>query len=151
MSTDNSKGEDHQQSAISHRAIYLVFIAVFLDYLAVGMMRNMLPWVVESLGGGAILLGTLETAYGVGQLVGVSFLGRFSDLYGRRAILLLSALGWLMTLRSKKELERKNQFMDRFCDWIWPHWFLQHNNHVDIFTASCWAFEANGNSFESGS
>lgn len=63
------------------------------DYLAVGMMRNLLPWYAKTLGGGAVLLGTLETAYGVGQVVGASFLGRLSDVHGRRLVVFISGLG----------------------------------------------------------
>ena len=53
--------------------------------------------------GTATLIGALETCYGVGQLIGSSFMGRVSDTLGRRAVLLLSftgsAVGYGLTAR----------------------------------------------------
>lgn len=72
---------------------WVIFVTVFLDYCAVGMMRSLLPWYSTKLGGGAVLLGLLETAYGFGQVIGASFLGRLSDTKGRRVVLALSCVG----------------------------------------------------------
>ena len=75
------------------RVAAVVFATVLFDYLAVGMMRSALPWYATKLGGGAVLLGLLETSYGVGQVIGASFLGRLSDTEGRRFVLILSCFG----------------------------------------------------------
>ena len=63
-------------------------------------MRNLLPFFalrlsegVEGVGGTATLIGALETTYGVGQMVGATFMGRLSDTHGRRAVLMLSLTG----------------------------------------------------------
>ena len=85
-------------------ALGVVMVVVGLDYAGVGMMRTLLPavaqkvagegWCVASwCGGTATLIGGLETVYGVGQLVGASFMGRLSDSRGRRVVLLLSFAG----------------------------------------------------------
>jgi MFS family permease len=61
------------------------------------MMRTMMPFYAQKLGAasgsGATLLGGLEAAYGVGQMAGAAVLGRLSDVYGRRAVLVLSFAG----------------------------------------------------------
>ena len=89
-----SASRDH--SATPHRTIALVCLASGMDYMAVGMMRTLLPYYADALTNGigtATLIGSLETCYGIGQVVGGSFIGRLSDFRGRRSVLMLSILG----------------------------------------------------------
>ena len=76
-------------------AIRVCLVAVTVDYCGVGMMRTLLPFYAQKMapGGGATLLGALETAYGVGQIIGATCLGRLSDTRGRKVVLLLSFAG----------------------------------------------------------
>ena len=64
-----------------------------VDYIGVGMMRTLLPFYAKKLQGGAFLVGSLEAAYGVGQVIGAAFLPRMSDRRGRKAVLIISFLG----------------------------------------------------------
>jgi MFS family permease len=59
------------------------------------MMRTLLPFYSKKISpeSGATLLGTLETTYGIGQIVGATILGRLSDTRGRKFVLLISFLG----------------------------------------------------------
>ena len=66
---------------------------VVADYVAVGMMRTVLPFYAKKLGGGAVLIGSLEALYGVGQVIGALTLGRLSDKKGRRFVLAISFFG----------------------------------------------------------
>jgi MFS family permease len=79
-------------------AVRLVMLACLVDYMGVGMIRTLMPYYVLRLAPGsgwsnASLLGSLETAYGAGQMVGAVVMGRLSDLQGRRTVLLLSFAG----------------------------------------------------------
>ena len=79
-------------------AVRLVMLACLIDYAGVGMIRTLMPYYVLRLvpGSGwsnASLLGSLETAYGAGQMLGAVVMGRLSDLQGRRMVLLLSFTG----------------------------------------------------------
>jgi DHA1 family tetracycline resistance protein-like MFS transporter len=76
-------------------AIHVCLVAVTADYCGVGMMRTLLPFYAKRMapGSGATLLGALETAYGVGQIIGATVLGRLSDTRGRKVVLLLSFVG----------------------------------------------------------
>ena len=76
-------------------AIRVCLVAVTADYCGVGMMRTLLPFYAERMapGSGATLLGALETACGVGQIIGATVLGRLSDTRGRKVVLLLSFVG----------------------------------------------------------
>ena len=82
--------------------VRLVFVAVMCDYVGVGAMRTLMPFVAARISPTrvATLVGGLESFYGLGQMVGASFLGSLSDRVGRRGVLLLSffgsAVGYLM-------------------------------------------------------
>ena len=68
-------------------ALWVAMGCVVADYVAVGMMRTVLPFYAKNLGGGAVLVGSLEAVYGVGQVIGALTLGRLSDVKGRRFVL----------------------------------------------------------------
>ena len=78
------------------RPLVVVSAMAALDYAGVGMMRALLPYAAMELGGGAALIGGLETAYGIGQLGGAWVMGPRSDRAGRRAMLIISFAGSCM-------------------------------------------------------
>ena len=66
----------------------------FTDYACVSAMRTVLPYYAAKLPGalsGGAGVGALESVYGLGQAAGAVVLGRASDVWGRRAVLLLHA------------------------------------------------------------
>ena len=65
---------------------------VFVDYMYVSAMRTTLLYASKTLAGGAgssMLLASLESAFGLGQIGGALTIGRMSDQHGRRVILSL--------------------------------------------------------------
>jgi MFS family permease len=68
----------------------IVLAAVAVDYLAVGMMRTLLPFYGKQLGGTPFTQGALEALYGAGQVLGSVVLGQWSDGRGRKAGLQVS-------------------------------------------------------------
>src|SRR5512135_3678920 len=70
-----------------------VFIIVFIDLLGFSLILPLLPYYAETFGANPTLVGLLVGSYAAAQLVGAPILGRLSDRYGRRPILLLSVLG----------------------------------------------------------
>jgi MFS family permease len=63
--------------------------------LGFSIVLPFLVFLVTDFGGNALIYGILSATYPAFQLVGAPLLGRWSDLYGRRKILLLSHLGTL--------------------------------------------------------
>lgn len=67
----------------------------FVGTLGFSIVLPFLVFLVTDFGGNALIYGILSATYPAFQLVGAPLLGRWSDLYGRRKILLLSHLGTL--------------------------------------------------------
>ncbi len=78
------------------RRLLIVFFIVFLDLLGFGLILPLLPFYAATFGAGAFVTGLLLASYAAAQLVGAPLLGRLSDRYGRRPLLLLSLFGTLV-------------------------------------------------------
>jgi DHA1 family tetracycline resistance protein-like MFS transporter len=72
-----------------------IFIIVFIDMLGFSLILPLLPYYAESYGASPAIVGLLVASYAAAQLVGAPILGRLSDRYGRRPILLFSVAGTL--------------------------------------------------------
>ncbi len=77
-----------------------IFLIVFVDILGFGLILPLLPYYAETYGASVWVTGLLVASYAAAQLIGAPLLGRLSDRFGRRPILLLSiagtALGFLL-------------------------------------------------------
>ncbi len=73
--------------------LFLIFITVFVDLLSYGIIIPLLPFYVQSQGGGAAVVGSLGSLYAVMQLFSGPALGALSDRDGRRPVLLGCLLG----------------------------------------------------------
>jgi DHA1 family tetracycline resistance protein-like MFS transporter len=70
-----------------------VFLVVFVDLLGFGLILPLLPYYADSYGATPFIIGLLTASYAAAQLLGAPLLGRLSDRYGRRPILLVSIFG----------------------------------------------------------
>jgi MFS transporter, DHA1 family, tetracycline resistance protein len=70
-----------------------IFIIVFVDLLGFSLILPLLPYYAEVFGATPAIVGLLVASYAAAQLVGAPLMGRLSDRYGRRPVLLLSVAG----------------------------------------------------------
>jgi DHA1 family tetracycline resistance protein-like MFS transporter len=70
-----------------------IFLVVFIDLLGFGLILPLLPYYAETFGATPLIIGFLVAAYAAASLFGAPLMGRLSDRYGRRPILLLSVAG----------------------------------------------------------
>lgn len=77
-----------------------IIITVFIDVLGMGIVMPILPFFVEHVGGGPEWVTRLIMVFALCSFFSMPFLGRLSDIKGRRPVLLISifstALGWFI-------------------------------------------------------
>ncbi len=77
-----------------HRVkIGIVFLIVFIDLVGFGIVIPFLPLYAENFGPSPLVFGLLMAAYSAMQFLAAPILGRLSDRYGRRPVLLISLAG----------------------------------------------------------
>ncbi|MGL4650644.1 MAG: MFS transporter, partial [Caldilineaceae bacterium] len=85
---------------VDKKRLTTIFLIVFVDILGFGLILPLLPYYAEQYGATAWVTGLLVASYAAAQLTGAPLLGRMSDRYGRRPVLLVSiagtALGFLL-------------------------------------------------------
>jgi len=81
---------------MKNKPLLSIFLIVFIDLLGFGLILPLLPYYAESFGASDTVIGLLVASYAAAQLVGAPVLGRLSDRFGRRPILLLSLVGTLL-------------------------------------------------------
>ena len=78
---------------MQRRSLLTIFIIVFIDLLGFGLILPLLPFYAEQYGASATLTGFLVASYAAAQFLGAPILGRLSDRFGRRPILVISLFG----------------------------------------------------------
>src|ERR671928_592171 len=80
--------------------LFPLLLINFIGTLGFSIVLPFLVFLVIDLGGNAIVYGILNATYPAFQLIGAPILGRSSDIYGRKKILLLShggtLAGWII-------------------------------------------------------
>ncbi|MFL6478076.1 MAG: MFS transporter, partial [Nitrososphaera sp.] len=83
-------------------SLFPLLLINFIGTLGFSIVLPFLVFLVVDLGGNAIVYGILSATYPAFQLIGAPILGRWSDIYGRKRILLLShggtLAGWIIFL-----------------------------------------------------
>lgn len=78
---------------MKNKQLFSIILVVFIDLLGFSLILPLLPYYAESFRANATVTGVLVASYAVAQLIGAPVLGRLSDRYGRRPVLLASVLG----------------------------------------------------------
>ena len=81
------------EDKLDFKKIMPIFVIVLIDLLGLTIIIPLMPLYATSFGADAFTIGLLGAAYPVMQFIGAPLLGRLSDRYGRRPILLISQIG----------------------------------------------------------
>lgn len=82
--------------------LFPILLVNFIGTLGFSIVLPFLVFLVTRFGGNAMVYGILGAVYPAFQLIGAPLLGKWSDIYGRKSILLVSQagtfIGWLIFL-----------------------------------------------------
>src|ERR1700686_5105451 len=74
-------------------ALFPLLLVNFISTLSFSIVIPFLVFIVTKFGGNALVYGIMGAVYPAFQLIGAPILGKWSDIYGRKKILLLCAAG----------------------------------------------------------
>ena len=92
MTTASVPAEDK----LDFKKILPIFVIIFVDLLGMTVIIPLMPMYAVSFQASAWIIGLLGAAYPVMQFIGAPLLGRLSDRFGRKPILLISQMGTLI-------------------------------------------------------
>src|SRR5512141_1669343 len=78
---------------MKNRLLFSIILVVFIDLLGFSLILPLLPYYAETFKANNFVTGLLVASYAAAQLVGAPLLGRLSDRYGRRPVLIASIFG----------------------------------------------------------
>jgi len=89
-------------SLVKQPSLFPILLVNFVGTLGFSIVLPFLVFLVMKFGGDAIVYGLLAATYPAFQLIGSPILGKWSDVYGRKKVLLLSnvgtSVGWILFL-----------------------------------------------------
>ena len=93
MTTHSTETTAAPEEKLDFKKILPVFVIVLIDLLGLTIIIPLLPLYAASFGANAFVIGALGAAYPIMQFVGAPILGRLSDRFGRRPVLIISQIG----------------------------------------------------------
>ncbi len=76
-----------------NKKLFSVILVVFIDLLGFSLVLPLLPYYAKTFQANSFVTGLLVASYAVAQFIGAPLLGRLSDRFGRRPVLLVSVFG----------------------------------------------------------
>src|SRR5512138_1505206 len=87
--------EQIREDKLDFRRILPVLVIVLVDLMGLSIIVPLLPLYAARFGATPLVIGILQATYPLMQFLGAPALGRLSDRFGRKPILLISQLGTL--------------------------------------------------------
>lgn len=77
----------------NNHSLLTIFLIVFIDLLGFGIILPLLPFIAQKYLASSLTIGILTATYSFFQFVFAPILGRLSDRYGRKKLLIISQFG----------------------------------------------------------
>lgn len=90
------KPEIAPEDKLDFKKLLPVFVIVLIDLLGMTIIIPLMPLYAVSFGANAFTIGLLGAVYPMMQFIGAPILGRLSDRYGRKPVLMISQVGTLV-------------------------------------------------------
>jgi MFS family permease len=84
------------QSGLRRHELFPIILIVAIDFMGLGLVLPVMPFYAEHNGATPLAVGSLIAAFALCQFLAGPVLGRLSDRYGRKPILILSQIGSLL-------------------------------------------------------
>ena len=84
------------EEKLDFKRILPVFVIVLIDLLGLTIIIPLMPLYAAAFGASAFMIGLLGAAYPAMQFIGAPLLGRLSDRFGRKPVLVVSQIGTLI-------------------------------------------------------
>jgi DHA1 family tetracycline resistance protein-like MFS transporter len=97
IAEETMHGPDDPKAAARSSALYPLLAINFIGVLGFSIVLPFLVFLVTGFGGNAFVYGLAGAMYPAFQLIGAPVLGRWSDLHGRRRVILFSHFGTLVS------------------------------------------------------
>ena len=81
------------EDKLDFKKIMPIFVIVLIDLLGLTIIIPLMPLYATTFGASPLVIGLLGAIYPLMQFIGAPILGRLSDRYGRRPVLLISQIG----------------------------------------------------------
>src|SRR3989338_11470013 len=69
----------------------VLLLVVFIDLVGFGVVIPILPLLIQGIGGGVLMVGIIISIFSLFQFLFSPILGRLSDKYGRKPVLIISS------------------------------------------------------------
>ena len=89
----NQGSHDSSSEKLDFKKIFPIFVIVLIDLLGLTVIIPLMPLYAASFSATPLIIGIIGAAYPVMQFVGAPVLGRLSDQFGRKPVLVISQLG----------------------------------------------------------